>query len=57
LDYENFRTDVDHGTKIGDGLLFMWGFYRTGEGVRKQGLIAMVVQVKFNITKEFEKDQ
>jgi hypothetical protein len=35
----------------------MWGFYRTGEGVRKQGLIAMVVQVKFNITKEFEKDQ
>jgi outer membrane receptor protein involved in Fe transport len=57
LDYENFRTDVDYGTKIGDGLYFhVGGFYRTGEGVRKTGFNSNNGgQVKFNITKEFEK--
>ncbi|OUD34694.1 TonB-dependent receptor [Flavobacterium sp. FPG59] len=57
LDYENFRTDIDYGAKIGDGLYFhVGGFYRTGEGVRKTGFNSNNGgQVKFNITKEFEK--
>ena len=57
LDYNNFRTDVDYGTKIGDGLYFhVGGFYRAGEGVRKTGSTSNNGgQVKFNITKEFEK--
>lgn len=56
LDYGNFRTDLDYGAKIGDGLYFhVGGFYRTGEGVRKTGLNSNNGgQVKFNITKEFE---
>lgn len=56
LDYNNFRTDVDYGTKIGDGLYFhAGGFYRAGEGVRKTGTTSNNGgQVKFNITKEFE---
>lgn len=55
LDYNNFRTDFDYGTKIGDGLYFhMGGFYRTGEGVRKTGFTSNNGgQFKFNITKEF----
>ena len=57
LDYENFRTDLDYGTKIGDGLYFhVGGFYRTGEGVRKTGFNSNNGgQIKFNVTKEFEK--
>ena len=57
LDYGNFRTDLDYGTKIGDGLYFhAGGFYRAGEGVRKTGSTSNLGgQVKFNITKEFEK--
>lgn len=56
LDYNNFRTDVDYGTKIGDGLYFhAGGFYRAGEGVRKTGSTSNNGgQVKFNITKEFQ---
>lgn len=56
LDYNNFRTDVDYGTKIGDGLYFhAGGFYRAGEGVRKTGSTSNNGgQVKFNLTKEFE---
>jgi outer membrane receptor protein involved in Fe transport len=56
LDYNNFRTDVDYGTKIGDGLYFhVGGFYRAGEGVRKTGSTSNNGgQVKFNITKEFQ---
>ena len=56
LDYNNFRTDVDYGTKIGDGLYFhVGGFYRAGEGVRKTGSTSNNGgQVKFNLTKEFE---
>lgn len=55
LDYNNFRTDFDYGTKIGDGLYFhTGGFYRTGEGVRKTGFTANNGgQFKFNLTKEF----
>ena len=57
LDYNNFRTDLDYGAKIGDGLYFhAGGFYRSGEGVRKAGFIANNGgQVKFNLTKEFDK--
>lgn len=56
LDYGNFRTDLDFGAKIGDGLYFhAGGFYRAGEGVRKTGSTSNNGgQVKFNITKEFE---
>ncbi|OYX86277.1 MAG: TonB-dependent receptor [Flavobacteriales bacterium 32-34-25] len=56
LDYGNFRTDLDYGSKIGDGLYFhVGGFYRTGEGVRKTGFNSNNGgQFKFNITKEFE---
>lgn len=56
LDYNNFRTDLDYGAKIGDGLYFhAGGFYRAGEGVRETGFTANNGgQVKFNITKEFE---
>jgi outer membrane receptor protein involved in Fe transport len=57
LDYNNFRTDIDYGTKIGEGLYFhAGGFYRAGEGVRKTGSTSNNGgQVKFNITKEFQK--
>ena len=56
LDYNNFRTDLDYGAKIGDGLYFhVGGFYRAGEGVRNTGATSNNGgQVKFNITKEFE---
>jgi outer membrane receptor protein involved in Fe transport len=57
LDYNNFRTDIDYGAKIGDGLYFhAGGFYRAGEGVRNVGFTANNGgQAKFNITKEFDK--
>jgi outer membrane receptor protein involved in Fe transport len=57
LDYNDFRTDFDYGTKIGDGLYFhTGGFYRAGEGVRKTGFTSNNGgQFKFNITKEFQK--
>ena len=41
LDYNDFRTDLEYGAKIGDGLYFhAGGFYRSGEGVRSPGFIA-----------------
>ena len=57
LDYNDFRTDVEYGAKIGDGLYYhVGGFYRAGEGVRSPGLPANNGgQFTFNITKEFEK--
>lgn len=57
LDYNNFRTDLDYGAKIGNGLYFhAGGFYRAGEGVRNLGFTANNGgQAKFNITKEFDK--
>lgn len=56
LDYNNFRTDLDYGAKIGDGLYFhAGGFYRAGEGVRTAGFTANNGgQVKLNLTKEFD---
>ncbi len=57
LDYESFRTDFDYGGPIGDNLYFhIGGFYRAGEGVRNTGFTANNGgQIKFNLTKEFEK--
>ncbi len=57
LDYNNFRTDLDYGARVGDGLYFhAGGFYRTGEGVRQTGFNANNGgQIKLNLTKEFEK--
>jgi outer membrane receptor protein involved in Fe transport len=56
LDYNNFRTDLDYGTQIGNDLYFhVGGFYRVGEGIRKTGFNSNNGgQFKFNITKEFE---
>ncbi len=56
LDYNDFRTDIEYGARIGDGLYFhAGGFYRTGEGVRSPGFSANNGgQFKMNITKEFE---
>jgi len=57
LDYNDFRTDLEYGARIGEGLYFhAGGFYRTGEGVRSPGFTANNGgQFKLNITKEFEK--
>lgn len=57
MDYDNFRTDIEYGGKIADGLYFhAGGFYRTGEGVRSPNFNANNGgQFKFNITKEFER--
>ncbi|NHM05847.1 TonB-dependent receptor [Flavobacterium sp. CYK-4] len=59
LDYNNFRTDIEYGSRIGDGLYFhAGGFYRTGEGVRTTGFNANNGgQFKVNFTKEFENGQ
>lgn len=56
-DYNSFRTDFDYGAPIGNGLYFhIGGFYRGGEGVRETDFTANNGgQLKFNITKEFEK--
>ncbi|HLO74049.1 MAG TPA: TonB-dependent receptor [Flavobacterium sp.] len=56
LDYNDFRTDVEYGSRIGEGLYFhVGGFYRAGEGVRSPGFTANNGgQFKFNVTKEFE---
>uniref|UniRef100_UPI00404978C5 TonB-dependent receptor domain-containing protein n=1 Tax=Gelidibacter sp. TaxID=2018083 RepID=UPI00404978C5 len=57
LDYDSFRTDFDYGSPLGNGLYFhVGGFYRVGEGVRETGFTANNGgQIKFNLTKEFEK--
>lgn len=56
LDYNDFRTDIEYGARIGEGLYFhAGGFYRTGEGVRSPGFTANNGgQFKMNLTKEFE---
>lgn len=56
LDYNDFRTDIEYGARIGDGLYFhAGGFYRAGEGVRSPGFTANNGgQFKMNVTKEFE---
>jgi outer membrane receptor protein involved in Fe transport len=55
LNFENFRTDFDYGTRLSDTLRFhIGGFYREGSGPRGVGYTANHGgQVKFNITKDF----
>ncbi|MBC8035226.1 MAG: TonB-dependent receptor [Chitinophagaceae bacterium] len=57
LDYGNFRADFNYGAPIAEGLTFnVGGFYRLGEGPRTAGFTANNGgQLKFNITKQFEK--
>ncbi|WP_276975848.1 TonB-dependent receptor [Flavobacterium filum] len=56
VDFDNYRTDFEYGSPIGNGLFFhVGGFYRQGEGPRNAGYTANVGgQLKANITKEFE---
>jgi outer membrane receptor protein involved in Fe transport len=55
LDYRNLRTDVEYGTKIGNGLyMHVGGFYRQGEGPRNIGYLGNDGgQIKLNVTKDF----
>lgn len=55
LDYRNLRTDIEYGTKIGNGLyMHVGGFYRQGEGPRNIGYLGNDGgQIKANITKDF----
>ncbi len=57
VDYRNFRTDLEYGSKIGNGLyLHMGGFYRQGVGPRDIGFNGNDGgQFKANLLKEFEK--
>lgn len=57
VDYRNFRTDMEYGTKIGSGLyLHMGGFYRQGVGPRNIGFNGNDGgQFKANLLKEFDK--
>ena len=57
LDFNSFRTDFEYGSPIGENLYFhIGGFYRAGEGIREVGFTANNGgQLKFNLTKEFEK--
>lgn len=57
LDYRNLRTDIEYGTKIGNGLyMHVGGFYRQGEGPRNIGFLGNDGgQIKANITKDFSK--
>lgn len=57
LDYQNFRTDFDYGSPLGNGVTFhLGGFYRTGEGSRTAGYTANNGgQFKANLTKQFDK--
>lgn len=56
LDHNNFRTDFNFGSPIGDDMSFhIGGFFRTGEGVRTAGYSANNGgQIKANFTKRFE---
>lgn len=56
LDYKNLRTDVEYGTKIGNGLyMHVGGFYRQGVGPRNVGFNANDGgQIKANLTKDFD---
>ncbi len=55
LDFRNLRTDVEYGTKIGNGLyMHVGGFYRQGEGPRNIGYLGNDGgQIKLNVTKDF----
>ena len=57
LDYDTQRLDFDYGRPVNDTLRFhVGGFYRAGEGPRTAGYDANKGgQLKFNVTKEFER--
>ena len=56
LDYRNLRSDVEYGTKVGDGLyMHVGGFYRQGVGPRDIGFNGNDGgQIKANLLKEFD---
>ncbi len=56
VDYKNFRSDVEYGSKIGDGLyMHLGGFYRQGVGPRDIGFNGNNGgQFKANLLKEFK---
>ena len=57
LNYKNYRTDFDYGTKIGDETyLAVGGFYRIGDGPRKTGFNSNNGgQFRLSFLKKFEK--
>lgn len=57
LNYKNYRTDFDYGTKIGDDTyMAVGGFYRIGDGPRKTGFNSNNGgQFRVSLLKKFEK--
>ena len=57
LNYKNYRTDFDYGTKIGDDTyMAVGGFYRIGDGPRKTGFNSNNGgQFRLSFLKKFEK--
>lgn len=57
LNYKNYRTDFDYGTKIGDNTyMAVGGFYRIGDGPRKTGFNSNNGgQFRLSLLKKFEK--
>ncbi|MBE4948199.1 TonB-dependent receptor [Chryseobacterium culicis] len=57
LNYKNYRTDFDYGTKIGnDTYMAVGGFYRIGDGPRKTGFNSNNGgQFRLSFLKKFEK--
>lgn len=55
LDYDNFRTDFEYGSPIGQDMSFhIGGFFREGEGQRTAGYSANNGgQIKANLSKNF----
>lgn len=56
VDYRNLRSDIEYGTKVGDGLyMHVGGFYRQGVGPRDIGFNGNDGgQIKANLLKEFD---
>ena len=56
VDYRNLRSDIEYGTKVGDGLyMHIGGFYRQGVGPRDIGFNGNDGgQIKANLLKEFD---
>ena len=57
LNYKNYRTDFDYGTRIGDDTyMAVGGFYRVGDGPRKTGFNSNNGgQFRLSLLKKFEK--
>ena len=56
LDFNNYRTDIEYGLPLGNGLsVHFGGFYRAGDGPRKTGFTSNNGgQAKLNIMKRFD---